>query len=239
MKLNFMSISLFLFALILLNSCGDSGTEPETNEYEAYFPSTVGSYWIYENYKSDKDMGEVELVSRDSVYVAKDTIVGSKKCKMLITINTTDNKVKDTTYQRLSGSKFYIYNAEGEDEIPINGWIQMVDLSKSSGTVLDSNITVVFNGISINAKLTVDYLKDNTPRTFKIDTTNYNVEAYDYNMTMNGTAMGFPITVTSNNSMYYVKNIGDVQEFVNSGYNAMGQTSKEYSLKKLITYKIK
>lgn len=233
------SILMFFFAFVLLNSCSDNGSDPESNEYKDYYPSTLGSYWIYENYQSDADMGELNLVSRDSVYVAKDTVVSGKKCQMLITINTTENQISDTSYQRLSDSKLYVYSEEGNENMPIGGWIQMIDFSKSSGTVLDSNITTKIQGITISANLKVNYLLDNTSHTFNIDNKSYSVKAYDYTLLMNGNAMGMPITVTSKNTMYFVKNIGGVQEYASTELNARGQTKKDYTLKKLIAYKIK
>jgi hypothetical protein len=63
---------------MMLFSCNESTTPTPTSQMMSdYFPTTEGSWWIFNSYESDST-GIWHFTGRDSVYMGPDTIIEGK-----------------------------------------------------------------------------------------------------------------------------------------------------------------
>jgi len=109
-KLNlFIGILLFLLA----SACSKVEDEviyypPKGDESFSYFPMSVGSYWIYEQYKIEQGMEEQATGVYDSIYVAKDTFINTNQYYIL------RSGFSDSWKSILRDSSGYLVNEQGK-----------------------------------------------------------------------------------------------------------------------------
>ena len=70
-------VLLCLAGLALLTACNEE-PDPVIQQIPDYFPLSVGNYWIYDHYEV-METGEERILERsDSIYIEKDTLIGSE-----------------------------------------------------------------------------------------------------------------------------------------------------------------
>lgn len=140
----------FLPTFIFLQSCSeDNSTINSTNgpTTKNYFPTTVGSWWIYKSY--DLDSNGVNVPESETYDTNR--IVGSfniaGKMATAIEIRSSNGSV-DTSFFYYENNKIYsLISIFNNDLIPIEGdqWIMVADFNSSAWTILKDTTLGSFN----------------------------------------------------------------------------------------------
>jgi hypothetical protein len=78
---------ILLFVLFQVSACKKENTNIVTETSTDYYPTTKGSYWIYETYYEDSKNNTTGIVGRDTVFAEGDTVVCGSKAVYLKAIN--------------------------------------------------------------------------------------------------------------------------------------------------------
>lgn len=70
-----------LVAIVFATACkkDDQGTENPNTSAQFNVPSTIGSWWVYDWYSIDTTGAETQTSLRDSVFIARDTLVRGQR----------------------------------------------------------------------------------------------------------------------------------------------------------------
>lgn len=220
----------------VLTSCskGDDSTTTPGDIQTEYIPLAEGNYWVY-----DVTGGDFEA-SRDSLYVANDTVISGNTYQKLKTKNPAVGFYSASASRnsaRLVGDKIVISGTAGLDfasSLPIE--IDLTDFvvfkeSASNGETLDSrtgSFQQDFNGFPLTVTYTLKTVADVDIASFTSpDGTVYsNVKPVStiLNLKITTSVGGFPIPVLNaqdvvTSKQHYAKNIGVVYTKTTVAYN--------------------
>jgi hypothetical protein len=127
---------------LMLASCSDNNTNPIIQNMSEYFPTSMGSWWKYENWILDSTGTRVKLNSEDSIVVEGTTFMAGKQVIIMADYSrdTLGRMRKDTSFVAIEGSKLMFYAnlifSDG-DSIP---WLTMADLSSANWRIYEKSI---------------------------------------------------------------------------------------------------
>ncbi|MDA3911988.1 MAG: hypothetical protein PF448_11600 [Bacteroidales bacterium] len=106
-------IVLVLAICSIIYSCQkDENVNEEINDSLEYFPLSVGNYWIYQGVMIDTNLVEESLLSTDSVFISKDTIINNLKYFKIEYNGDFSSSIISPGYYR--DSIGYLVNHEGK-----------------------------------------------------------------------------------------------------------------------------
>ncbi|MCX7879585.1 MAG: hypothetical protein N2517_02890 [Ignavibacteria bacterium] len=140
-------LTLILFLTFFFFSCEkDSPSQPSGPK--TYFPTTLGSYWIYLNY--DLDSLGIKIPNTENYDTSK--IIGSKNIngKMATVIETRNSEGNiDTSYFAYENNKIYTLLSFFQNEfIPVgnsNQWVIVADFNSTSWSILSDTTLPSFD----------------------------------------------------------------------------------------------
>ncbi|MFC2130947.1 hypothetical protein ACFLSQ_05895 [Bacteroidota bacterium] len=140
--------SILIILLVIVFSCSEKHPNSpyennETTPAESYFPMTVGSWWVYEEYTYETGKGQWHLSKTDSVTVTgKESIDGKEACRFIHhkTKIMNNHSWQDTSYFSFENDVLYEYrNLRGYFK-SINEWVKIADFNSYNGwLLLDTN----------------------------------------------------------------------------------------------------
>src|ERR1035437_875558 len=172
MKMNFKLLICFIAACLLITSCKKDTaiTAPITAKNNStsstsYISLTVGNYWVYNVYQLDSAGTETFMNKTDSLYIQKDSIIGTKtyyyfKQSNDSTIGASVIPLANNWVIDSSGFILSLYHYKFLDPIHLNDTIQkdtmtwgvvlyIVPLSFTNASVPAG----LFSGISMNTRM--------------------------------------------------------------------------------------
>ena len=175
--MKFKFIFLFISTIFILScSSKNSPTNTDTGNggTNSYFPQTIGSYWIYDNFSLDSANNITGSANyTDSVVISSQSVKDGKNAYVYTTYR--DGTPSDTNYFYTDGSKIFIntlyYNnilskisVAAQAPLPFNipaGWMLHSDLNGSTWNAYDTTFkNLDYLGIAkINGRMTIDYSK--------------------------------------------------------------------------------
>ncbi|MFH1051922.1 MAG: hypothetical protein V1779_13455 [bacterium] len=228
-------------SFILLISCSENQVSPPpaTILMSDYFPSTPGSWWLYQNYSVDS-LGTKTKTWTDSVFVIEPKIIDGKQAIVMVRVNFIDNEWDaDTIYFHIDGSKLYTYM-----DSPLNEgkfvWKVYVDLSNENWQVIrdefhvDSMFYDPYSNDSSQMKTDVIYeilgnqIQDSI---VKVKGDNYSARGFKLSMMISGYHLEFGEEYTDIQAddayFWFVKKIGRVNLFIENVYNKNNKDEQE------------
>lgn len=128
---------LVLQTFLLLQSCSEDNSTNNTTP-KTYFPTTVGSWWIYQSFDLDSNGVKVpESVAYDTSRIIGSFNVSGKLATAME--SRSSNGSVDTNYFSYETDKIYtLLSIFNNDMIPIEGsqWVLIADFNASNWTIL-------------------------------------------------------------------------------------------------------
>lgn len=129
-----LAVSLFLS----LQSCSEDNSTNDNTTTKKYFPTTVGSWWIYQSFELDSNGVKIpESLRYDTAKIIGSFNIAGKMATA-IEEHSGDDSI-DTTYFSYENDKIYTLLSTFDNEtIPIKGdqWIIIADFNSSSWIIL-------------------------------------------------------------------------------------------------------
>lgn len=110
-----------LLCSIALTSCKKEEPKVEPDSTPQFAALTVGNYWVYETYYTNKDGKTVLTNNYDSAYIEKDTVINGLKYAKKVTVST---EFPSTSYWREENGKLVDPNGT---ELPTEAGILSTD----------------------------------------------------------------------------------------------------------------
>jgi len=238
-------LSFAVTALMLIVSCSeDSSTQPTTTDYSDYYPLSVGSWWVYENWRTDENFVPDSLLSRDSTVIVSEMLFNGKMAKVRITFDTYSGEAIDTTYEYFENNTVYNWDqiSPFSDE---EGWVVRGDFTKNKITILDTNVTdaTIEDIMIFSGNLKAEMIKG-LNKSVMLKDMEYSALTYDMIIDMEGTVMvpgygEYPFEMNATGNMYFVKNIGRVQILSVRSMEVFIVNETEYNKEILVDWNIK
>lgn len=134
-------ISLLLLSIALflsLQSCSEDNSTNDNTTTKNYFPTTVGSWWIYETFELDSNGVKIQKTLRYDTAKVVGSFNIAGKMATAIEERSGDNSI-DTGYFSYENDKIYTLLSIFDNEtIPIKGnqWIIIADFNSTNWTIL-------------------------------------------------------------------------------------------------------
>lgn len=240
-------ISSFALIAVLLVSCSENESNspivPSQTDYSQYFPMTIGSWWIIENYTLDDEMNRTEMTSKDSLVVVGEESLAGKTASIFISYDLASGFPTDTSYYYIDGSIIYEYTTL----TPFDGgkdWLPTYDFALNSKfTVLDTNVTNADMGdgslFTGNVKATIN---KGTDKTLEVKGKSFQTKAFDLSMVLSGTinaGLEVAMNMAMDGNIYFAKGIGNVQTLSKATIDVGPQSIKMNSEEIVVDYSIK
>jgi hypothetical protein len=216
------TVSILLILLVgglLLNSCKDEKTVTPSEE-KNYFPSSNGSYWIYN--RTYVENNEPKTTNDSTVIVGSETIHSQTASKYSMYF---DGTFKESYFRYSNESKLYalpteLLPTELAQLIPPgilpDAWVVLADDKQSSWEMFSFNISelpieVMGQNAKLNGVVTVKGTKGSTKN---IDVSGTSVVAQEFTTTisyvgkLNLAGVDFNLTFNIDTQNYYSDNIG-------------------------------
>ncbi len=236
-----MSITTFLF------SCSEdsSPTPPATTDYSAYYPLSVGSWWIYEEWKTDSNFNPDSLITRDSVVIESTTMFNGKNAFVKVTYDILSGVAIDTTYEYFENNSLYEWTQLNPFTNEQEGWVERGSFTKDYIKYLDTNVTDLIIGdmFSFSGSIKMDITKG-INKIINLKNKDYTAFTYNNSAIIDGNATipglgSVPMKVDMTGEMFFAKNIGIAQTLTTQTALIMGMGEPEYSKRILTDWSVK
>ncbi|MFH1051904.1 MAG: hypothetical protein V1779_13365 [bacterium] len=242
---NIFWVLVITLSVILISCSEDSNTNPPVGtDYSSYYPLTVGSWWVMEEWRTDENFVADSLLSRDSTVIVSEEMIEGKNAKVKISFNTFTGEPYDTSYEYFENNSVYKWgqlNPFSEEE----GWQEQGNFTKDKITVVDTNVTDAnFMGLYLFSGTLKLNINKGTNSTVSLKNTDYSALTFNQVLVMEGD-MTIPFQGTTsfsmnkNGTMYFVNNIGMSQLLSTTNTTVMDSEESEYSKQILVDWDIK
>jgi hypothetical protein len=220
------------FAGFLFSACSDDSTEP-SKDSAGYFPSNIGSYWVYERFSTDTLKNPiVESLSEDSSVIISEAVTYLNHSAYLQnTYSDIAETMSDYFYSEnyaLHGTLFYVMPREirsGVIPLPFeitDRWVKIADPNATTWDIFDTTLTNVdysLPGIG-TFKFTGTFSVKGEKKSQSVvqigeegSKTNVNAQQFDIVNTLEGKISGtIPVSISTKLHLYYADNIGLVKQ---------------------------
>lgn len=245
---------LAMMALVII-SCSDdsdSPTHPTGNKSTSFFPTSEGSYWIY-----DIEVNGIPGTSgQDSTFVFGSVIKKNRDGVIFKSINSATNDANEVYYST-EETKLYAYSnfasSMGADGMPIDQlieeqWLLMIDTNDADWKILRTDKesrNIEFGGFALKADIQIQADGERTLDTvYTIENKEYQCQKYSIFVQFNITPDGYPVNfvVDLKQNIYMVDKIGIVEHYQHPfelELPIIGSQQFPSMRKKLLRYNIK
>ncbi|MGQ9819686.1 MAG: hypothetical protein ACUVQ1_07165 [Candidatus Kapaibacteriales bacterium] len=251
---NRFSLFLVLFSITLtlfLQSCSEDNSTNNNTTTKTYFPTTVGSWWIFKTF--DLDSNGVMIPETERYDTSK--IIGSFNIsgKMATALEERSGESSiDTIYFSYENDKIYtLLSTFNNDMIPIQGnqWIVIADFKSSSWTILKDTTLDSFDVPGVGTITPTLGIKGRKGNSTNVVVKGKAIPSQEFIITMKFNLKislpGVPLPVNASFDMvqhiYFGENVGNVlRQSDPSQINVLGFIENiEGSRSELIDYSIK
>lgn len=245
-KTTILSVLALIITFVLISCSEDSTpTPPAKTDYSAYYPLTVGSWWVYEEWSTDSNFNPDSLQSRDSVVIEAALMYNGKNAFMKVTYNTEYGFAMDTTYEYFENNSLYEWTQINPFLDLGEGWIERGSFTKDYIKYLDTNVTdfIIGDMFSYSGSIKMDLTKG-IDKIISLKNKDYTAFTYNNKAILNGNATipgvgTLPMTMDMNMEMFFAKNIGIAQVLTTTNVLMMGMGEPDYSKRILVDWSIK
>ena len=209
-----------LLIIVLLMGCSKNATEPQIIDYSNYYPTSIGSWWIYGSYQSNAQYDTLSLEELDSVNITAHKEIFGKQAA-IFQQHTLDPEFPDIydVYNFFENNKIYtLHNIDVEDQT--NFWQLEIDFDidiNSTITLADTNYNTydTFSNVEEigNSNFTLRRLAN---KTIKYHNNNYECICFDLEIKDKGKQITDSDTLdfTRNqlSTIYFAKDIGIIRD---------------------------
>lgn len=206
---------MLLAVFAFLSSCSDDSSSPSKSELQ---PTSLGSWWIYENYSIDSNNVSKKLSGYDSVVVSGKSIIMEKEASVFktIEINSIGEPVGNSdNYYNLQDNKLYMHSKAFTDAVSSQffpftfkeQWMKVADKNDDDWKAYEDDINDFAGpfGSSVDGKILINGEKGGSKQ-FTIDNKTVNTSEFILTINFTGSAtipdILFPITITIERKMY-------------------------------------
>lgn len=190
---------MFTVNTVSTSGCGD------------YFPTSTGTWWIYERYLVDTLKNRTGSALSDSVLIVGSETVDSKVSQIMLTMNRLTGLPLDTSHVLFDGSKYWVHMEP--IQLLKKQWLVMFDCNASTWTVGTQQLASVefLPGYPLTGTLTITGA--NTGQT-NITFNSQTIQAYKITISMSFTGtvkisvFDVPATFTQSTDYVVGKGIG-------------------------------
>jgi hypothetical protein len=207
-------------AFILINSCSKDDNPVDITDAKVYFPLTIGSWWVYENYELDENGDRIlDTREEDSSIVSGIKTILEKEAKVVTSYDEDGSSEDNYFYTDYS----WLYAHSSFFKLPIEEiWILIADLKGNNWDIAEYDIpeieyeTSIGKGV-LNGKLNIKGEKGGT-KTITVD--NKKIKCREFKIIVNFTGTFkkvnyvTPAYYTIIQHSWYGENVGLVQEIV-------------------------
>ncbi|MBI5324516.1 MAG: hypothetical protein HZB41_04470 [Ignavibacteriae bacterium] len=132
---------LFYIVALFFISCNSTTSPTDFGFMSDYYPTSIGSWWKYENWVLDSNGTRTKMISIDSIVVEDTLYFQGKNAFTIATYSKRgDTVIKFTNYIALENSKIYAYlNLTYSDGYSVP-WVKFADLSSNNWIIVEKNI---------------------------------------------------------------------------------------------------
>jgi|GEM_PF-4834698 len=241
----FLGVITILILSILISCSEDSSNNPTpTTDYSAYYPMTVGSWWVTESWRTDENFIPDSLIARDSTVVIGEEMKGGKLAKVKIVFDTFTGLLVDTTYEYYENNTLYYWGQANPFEEEGEGWLVRGSFITDKITMIDTTFeNLDLEGFPFSGSLKMETVRG-VQKIVNVKNQDYSAYTFDIIFNLNGTLKipGFgdvPISNEMKGTAFLVKNIGLAQMLTTSIATSFGMSESSYEKQILVDWSIK